>query len=84
MSQHWQDGEICELLKSQAQQESTLTTTGLASMLRSVVYFPEFCRTSSTQCQRDDVSRRTVGKVEAMKLASGEQTPLVLVSGTAH
>lgn len=64
-----------------AQQESTLTTAGLASMLLSFVYFPEFCRTSSTQSQRDDASRHAAVKVEATQLASRGQTLPVLVSG---
>lgn len=46
---HEQDSEIGTLFKFQAQEERTLATAKLFSMLLSMVYFPEFCHTSSTR-----------------------------------
>lgn len=47
-------------------------------MLLSLVYFLEICSPSSTHY---DVSRHAAVKAEVVRLASGVETPLVLVSG---
>lgn len=70
MLQRWKGREICKLLKSQAQQESTPTTGVL-----SVFYFHAFCHTWSMKFQCDDVSRHAMVKVGTMQLGSGGQTP---------
>lgn len=46
-----------------------------------IVYFAEFCCTSSTCSQHGDISRHTAVKVESIELDSRSEISLVLVSG---
>lgn len=51
-------------------------------MLSSIVYVPEFSRSSSVRAQRDGVSRQVAEIVEAVQLVQWEGGQMPIVTGS--